>query len=814
MKRVLYVAALLVLSMTCNALTKIDLNSIPAKGFKSAVPAPDWTQSLLSGNGTMGAMIMGYPYSDTIIVNHALLYKPQTAPKRPVSQGAHLDEIRKMMLSGNFQDAADFIVKLSKTEGYRSKIWTDSYMPAFDIVINQEKRGNVSDYSRTLNFTNGVADVKWSDGSAKYSRQIFVSRKDNLIITKITSDKKSNINCSVALRERVNPEWWADVDVRPSKETHNVKMAARDGYLVYSSVFDNQIPHMIKSYQGATRIINIGGRLINEKGKISVSEADEVILLTRVVPDFNDTTPDSNELINELKQYSADFDHLLQAHQKIHGELFGRVNIDLGGDNEHCTSSSEDLLRNSKGSVVNPTLVEKEFYAARYHLISATGINPPNLQGIWGGTTTAPWSGDYTTNGNLPTVISSNLSSNLPELMLPVFNLMERYEKDFETNAKVLFNARGIHVPSRLSTHGLNNHFDATWPMTFWTAGAAWYAMYYYDYYLYTGDKEFLRTRALPFMEKAAAFYEDFLIKGDNGKYIFVPSYSPENNPANNPSQACINATMDVMAANQLLSNCIAASSILGINKEKVEKWRQMLKDMPPYELNAKGELREWMWPGIEENHAHRHVSHLYGLFDRIDPIIKNSPALREGCLKVINERMKIRRQDQGGEMVFGLTQLGCAASNLNEAETAYDILGWLSEKYWNTNFFTNHDPGTLFNCDLSGGFQQFIIKMLVYSDIGEISLLPALPKELPHGKISGLLLRGNIHLDELQWNGSDVRMTVTSKEVQSVKITLQKDVKSYHCSGNVHVKQISSRQFSVQLAKDKKSSIAFTFEG
>ena len=34
------------------------------------------------------------------------------------------------------------------------------------------------------------------------------------------------------------------------------------------------------------------------------------------------------------------------------------------------------------------------------------------------------------------------------------------------------FNCQGIHVPSRFSSHGLNNHFDATWPMTFWLAGA------------------------------------------------------------------------------------------------------------------------------------------------------------------------------------------------------------------------------------------------------------------------------------------------------------------------------------------------------
>ncbi len=108
-----------------------------------------------------------------------------------------------------------------------------------------------------------------------------------------------------------------------------------------------------------------------------------------------------------------------------------------------------------------------------------------------GATMTAPWSGDYTTNGNLPVVISHYLQANTPELMLPLFNKLESYMADFKVNARELFNCRGIYVPSRFSTHGLNNHFDATWPMTFWTVGAAWYSLFYYDYYLYTQDKDF-----------------------------------------------------------------------------------------------------------------------------------------------------------------------------------------------------------------------------------------------------------------------------------------------------------------------------------
>ena len=86
----------------------------------------------------------------------------------------------------------------------------------------------------------------------------------------------------------------------------------------------------------------------------------------------------------------------------------------------------------------------------------------------------------------------------------------------------------GILSASRTSSHGLNNHFSVEWPMTFWTIGAAWNAHFFYDYYLYTMDREFFLNHALPYMKECIVFFEKFLIEDENGKWMFVPSYSPE----------------------------------------------------------------------------------------------------------------------------------------------------------------------------------------------------------------------------------------------------------------------------------------------
>ena len=384
---------------------------------------------------------------------------------------------------------------------------------------------------------------------------------------------------------------------------------------------------------------------------------------------------------------------------------------------------------------------------------------------------TAPWSGDFTTNGNLPVVISHYLQANTPELMLPLFDRLEAFMDDFKVNAKELFNCRGIHVPSRFSTHGLNNHMDATWPMTFWTVGAAWYSLFYYDYYLYTLDEDFLRNRALPFMEQTALFYEDFLTEGPDGKYIFSPSYSPENHPANSKSQACINATMEIMGANGALCAVINASRWLGVNKDKIPVWEAMLAKMPPYQLNANGELREWMWKDLQDNHSHRHASHLFGLYDLHDPLIMNNDTLREGCRKAVERRLEIRKKDNGGIMAFGMVQLAFAAAALGESETAYEMLQWLGNSYWNNNLVSTHDPKKTFNTDICGGYPSLIMKMLVYAEPGTVSLLPSTPKEWKTGSIQGTALRGGILVNKLSWNENNVQVVLTSQIDQTINL-------------------------------------------
>lgn len=120
------------------------------------------------------------------------------------------------------------------------------------------------------------------------------------------------------------------------------------------------------------------------------------------------------------------------------------------------------------------------------------------------------------------------------------------------------------------------------------------------------------------------------------------------------------------------------------------------------------------------------------------------------------------------------MIQLAFAASALGETETAYDMLKWLGNSYWNNNMVSTHDPKKTFNVDICGGYPSLVMKMLVYSEPGVISLLPCKPQDWTEGMIRGVALRGGILMKELSWTPQGVKVIFFSKTDQSVKVSLR----------------------------------------
>jgi len=758
---------------------------VPERGFISSEPAKTWEEGLISGNGTIGINILSRPLEETIIFSHERLFLPQGPPTVPPDNSHLLFEIRNLIDRGLYKQATELAFDLS---GQESFMYPDPFVPAFDVNLNMESVGEIKDYMRSVDFQTGEATVHWRDDRGVFERKMFVSRADGLAVLLITGPKGA-----VDFKLGINPRKPSDkLDARTIGRSYRVfedyvsdiVKTVKNKSITYKNSFTKAYPGSIHALEGVAKVVLNNGEITESREEIEVNGADKVLILFDVEMIYNPAISKADEIKEQMSKLSGDYKSLLQRHAKIHGEMFNRMKLDLGGGKDH-NLTTEVLMEKSTNDNMNMALLEKEFDASRYNIISCIGELPPTLQGVWGGTYVPGWASDFTHNGNVPSAIASILMGNMPELMIAYTSYMESVIPYMEINAKHIFNSRGIVLPSRSTTNAYNNALAPRFAGGFWVAGAAWAAHFFYDYYLYTGDKEFLANHCLPFMEKAALFFEDYLYENKDGVYVFSPTQSPENTPGNTDSQGSFNATMDVAAAEELLTNIITVSQELGVNKDKIPVWKLMIEKMPPYMIDENGIIKEWLTPKLENNDAHRHSSQLYALYDGITEEIKQSEELQEAFKKSIVYKLdKHWRGNRRGFMSFGLVQLGQAATSLGEGELAYECLQHLVNRFWLNNLASMHNHRTLFNMDISGGMPAVIIKMLVASEPGEITLLPALSINFPKGTIEGVLCRGQIEVKNLSWDEKSISVSLVSKKNQEIDLVMPSEIREISSSG------------------------------
>jgi alpha-L-fucosidase 2 len=752
-----------------------DIFNHPERGFISAQPAENWQHGLLTGNGTTGAIIMGNPYNETITLSHESLYLPYEKTEEYMEMASHIQEIQNLCLAGKFVEAAEMVPKIREEQSYFDI--RDPFIAAFNLQIQQPEDSMIR-YQRSVNFMTAEATVSVESQQNSFQRSTFASRSDDVIVVRLKGRKKltAKFFFEGLIPENDNEKLIVDEGIKSKQE------GVKDGLLYFNTLFAN--PNSFNpnlGYEGVGKIITKGGSRNESESAISVVDANEILLVIKIRPILKTDTELTNftKLAAEINNLNPDYKQLLEPHVKIHGDLMSRVSLSLDAPEENRIMPTEELIELT-GKKANPlAMIERAFDAGRYNIICSTGSNPPNLQGIWSATWLANWSGSFTTNGNLQCAVAFQLMGNTPELMEVFFRYYDNRWDEFRENARLFKGTRGFHVPAQLTVSPRSTNFTSSHPHCYWHSGAAWALQFYYDYYQYTGDKEFLANRAYPLMKEAAEFYEDFLIKTElNDKLAFVPSYSPENSPVTkNMSPVSINATMDVSAAKQLLGNLIETANILNKDADLQKKWRGIISNLPDYEVGPDGSFREWLWPGLAENNSHRHASHLYALYDEQPSEIVNNPDLVKAVEYSIHQRFEHHKERP--VMAFGLVQLGLASAHIGNKNLTQDILNFLANGYWTTGMGSFHNRNDLFNTDISGGFPYLCASSLVYADPGYIRFFPARPAQWKSGSVKGLLLRGGIIVKELTWNEENAKAILVSKTEQTVTMENSKGIKN-----------------------------------
>lgn len=765
---------------------------VPQRGFCSIAPGNLVREALISGNGTMNIELMGDPYSEQILFRHESLLMPWKRPLEAPKVADIFAQVRQMVLDGKTKEAAALVVQRMNESPIRQDTEPHLTIPAFLMNLDLPAAKSVRNYLRTVNFENSEIRVFWTDEKGEWVRHTFASRPDNVIVQWLTAPNGNTINVRISLHKSsgwtmvsgmdwgarqgigtTDPDMKAFVQLASVQEklapkgieACDVRQDSNEQRLIYKCRLDPSVDN--SGYAGYTRVVRNGGSARMEGNILSIENASSVMLLTRIdyFPEYSEANVDT--LRKEVDELTPDYTALLERHQKVQSEILNRVTVDFGGASQYGMSSEELLSDQQSRPDYSPALLEKIFEMGRHWFILTSGKYPSISPGI---------------NSTINLQTAGAIQGDLHEGMQAYFRWMEEIAQDCRNNASNIFGFRGTSYPLfpdkgiGVKFYYNSNSEIGIWP--YWISAGGWLLRHFWDYYLITGDEEFLRNRMIPAYKELALFYEYFLTVTDkNGNYIFAPSISPENIPRNKVQSGpvLINATMDISVCREVLNNLIQASEILDIESDSVPKWKAMLAKIPPYLIEPDGTLKEWAWPDLNEYYSHRHVSHLYGAWpgDEIDP--DRTPELARAA-KIANRKRTFDTMSTAvaGETLaaYGRCHRALIGARLKDNIVVDIQLRQLIEQgYVSTALRCSREPYGIPIPDAQGGIPAITMEMLVYSRPGIIEVLPALPSSLKKGSISGMLTRTFTRINNLTWDMEErtVDITLTSFKKQDI---------------------------------------------
>jgi len=715
--------------MSEGAVAEGGLTTGPVHGTWEPRPAARWEDAFLSGNGRHGALVFGDPNDERVIVTHHTLVRPNGGEHaRPPQLAAELPALQDRLLAGETTAAETF------TDG-RDLQWVQPFHPAFQIRLRRPDPDEPHAYRRRIDFTDGEATAQ----CAGLRSRVFVSRADDVVVQRIDT-----------------PDLHIALDHRLPGAPHDLAVGqgavlTSEGALLTLRV---RYPGSDRAYTGVTLVVVSGGSTTLTPPGLRITGAESVLLLTRVLrhpddpddpdaPDAAEHDPDAlaqARALGDLLPADEDpYTGLLARHTALHRTAYQRVTLDLDADPaERALPGSELLARPD-----SPALLERLFAAGRYHLLSASGLLPPRLVGLWTGDWNTAWSGAFTNDANLNLQTASAAAAALPEVTEALARLIVCQLSDWQENARAVFGARGVVAPAHTDGEsGLTYHFSREYPLHLWTAGADWLLKPLVDHDETRGERDPRTAHALA---EVALFYEDFLTRTDpDGHLVVVPSYSPENRPAN-ASWGAVNAAMDLSAARHAL---LTAAAYHPDQPERADRWRALADRLPPHRTNADGALAEWARTGLDDTYDHRHLSHLYGVW----PLDEITPYDTPDLATAAHRALELRGSEN--DSAHGHLHHALVAARLRDGErVAHALSQVLKGDFFHDSLMSAHYPNRdVYNADAAHTLPAVLVETLVHSTPDRLVLLPALPAAYPTGRLRGIRTRFGAELD-LTWS-------------------------------------------------------------
>lgn len=163
-----------------------------------------WDEALPIGNGHMGAMVFGGTRFERLQLNEESIWSYPLSTNTNFATVDDIKEIQNLIFTEKYAEAQALVTQ--KLTGNTNDM--PKYQPLADLILETTDldETKVTDYYRDLHIDSAIATVHFHVGEKRYTREVFASFPNKIIVMKLSCNVPNSINAKISLLREAESE--------------------------------------------------------------------------------------------------------------------------------------------------------------------------------------------------------------------------------------------------------------------------------------------------------------------------------------------------------------------------------------------------------------------------------------------------------------------------------------------------------------------------------------------------------------------------------------------------------------------------------